>query len=1096
MSGPVEAVAPPAGLASGLSVLGRMGVSVVDEPAFRVLGPLQVTADGLEVGLTAKRQRTVLGMLLLSPNRVVSVGRLVAAVWESDPPSSSRVQVQICVSAVRRVLLEGRLGGDRVRTAADGYLIRVGPEELDSSVFQRKVREARKLAAADDAMEAAGMLRDALDLWRGPALSDLNAAAVRPGAGMLDEARLAAQEEYFDLVSGLGRHGEVIGQLGALVAEYPLRERFTAQLMLALYRAGRTAEALEVYQSSRRAHVEELGIEPGSGLRDLQDRLLRDERGLDLPTPVAPPPARSTSVPRQLPAAVRAFVGRAGQLKELNELPTLVTAGSSDTSGAGVVAVIAGTAGVGKTALALQWAHQVAGWFPDGQLFADLHGYSPAGPVRPAEALGQFLRALGVEPDRVPVDVEEAAGLYRTLLADQNVLVVLDNAVSAAQVRPLLPGTGTSMALVTSRDRLTGLVAHDGAHHVALDALTPTEARELLVAILGHRRVDAEPGAVTELARLCAYLPLALRVTAANLAHRPALRVADHIAELAAGSLLTALAVEGDTLPVRAAFDQSYLSVSEPARRLFRLLGPAPGYDITVDAAAALLDTTPDVAGNLLHRLAAAHLVGEPVIGRFTFHDLLRQYATERAERDDPEAERTAASRRLADWRLHTTRDAARALHPRMLLLSLPATTTTRPPAPAFAARADALAWLDAERPNLVAAVRHAAEYGPPEVAWSIADSMRGYLRAGQFPADWRTVADCGLGAARAAGEARAEAICQLSLANLGLYLGDYQQAVDSYASASTLAARAGWPECEFASANGRGLVHARSGRLDQAVEDFTQALALGEVIGGEDKRVSPLGNLGGVHLDRGEPRKAIACLEQALAICRRTGDRNGQAIQLANLGEAYLLLGQVEQALAHTTEAVAAHREAGDGGGEADALRQLADAHREAGRPDHAKELAHAALAAIGRGGQRRSEADALNTLGSIQQVLGRGDDAAGYHRRALDLAAGAGIHHAEVEALLGLAATDRAAPDLASPLAAAERALSIARRYGYRMLEGRTLTVLAALHRDRGDLAAALDLAGQALDSHRATGHRPGETRTLTVIEDIRHRIDTCPV
>jgi DNA-binding SARP family transcriptional activator len=490
---------------------------------FGVLGPLEVLADGQPVALGGPQQRGLLAVLLLDANRVVSQERLVSDLWGDDPPATARSLLHGCVAGLRRVLPPGP-DGQRLVTRSPGYLLRVAPGELDVARFEAL---AASTGSGHSLEEAAATLRAALALWRGPALHDLPLEACRSAAARLDERRLVVLERRIDVDLRLGKFADVAIELGVLMREHPLRERLWAQLMLALYGSGRQADALAAFRTLRAGLVDELGIEPSALLQQVErsvltggDALAAYSREIGGPAlELVPAASPGTPVPAQLPAAVSAFTGRAGELERLDGL--LADVGSS------AVAVVAGAAGVGKTALAVHWAHAVRDRFTGGQLYVDLRGHASTAPMTPFEALAGLLPALGVAPDRVPTDLDQAAALYRTMLADRRMVVVLDNAGSAEQVRPLLPGPG-SVVVVTSRHRLGGLVARDGAIHIALDVLTPAEAFALLSRLLRRQRIHAAPAATGELAELCGFLPLALRAAAANLILQTTQPVAGH----------------------------------------------------------------------------------------------------------------------------------------------------------------------------------------------------------------------------------------------------------------------------------------------------------------------------------------------------------------------------------------------------------------------------------------------------------------------------------------------------------------------------------------------------------------------------------------
>ncbi|MGI5492687.1 BTAD domain-containing putative transcriptional regulator [Microtetraspora malaysiensis] len=623
---------------------------------FGVLGPLIMRSDGEATRLTSAKQQTLLAALLCHANTPVSLERLMEALWEK-PPASAAANLRLYVHRLRRALQ----APERITSHGSGYVLAVHPGELDADRFGELAAEAGRARKAADLNRAGELLTEALALWRGKAYGDIaQTPLIRESAARLEEERLRAVEERADIDLALGRHGEVVPELTLLVDEHPYREVLRRHLMLALYRSGRQSEALEVFRRTRALLMEELGIEPGPELRLLHEAMLRGETDLwSSPHPSSPP------VPRELPAGTYGFTGRADAIEALD------AALAGDHAGIGgpvALTVIAGPAGVGKTALGVHWAQRIMHRFPNGQLYLNLRGYSAEPRLRPLEALTALLRALGMPPQRMPSDTAQAAALYRSLMAGRRMLVLLDNAASAEQVRPLLPGAVGCLVVVTSRNRLSGLIVREGARRVTLDVLTPVEARELFVSFLGERRVVSEPEAVAEVAELCGRLPLALRIAAAHLADRPLQRIAHYAVELAEGNRLAALEIAGDSgTAVRAALEESYETLAPEERRMFRLLGIAPGMDFTVEAAAAASGRGPQAAVRLLDRLAAAHLLDERVPGRFAFHDLVRLYARAQARVEDSDDERGEAVRRVYRWYLSGAESAADLLYSHVL---------------------------------------------------------------------------------------------------------------------------------------------------------------------------------------------------------------------------------------------------------------------------------------------------------------------------------------------------------------------------------------------------------------------------------------------
>jgi DNA-binding SARP family transcriptional activator/tetratricopeptide (TPR) repeat protein len=1093
---------------------------------YAILGPLEVRVGGRLIGLGGPQQRTVLALLLLGADRVVSTDRIIECLWV-EPPQAARNLVQGCVFNLRRALRVEEDGAVRqpLITRPSGYQLEVRPDELDRDRFEaiaQAAAEKLRDGGPGALLHGRELLRQALAEWRGPALDDIAADMCRAEAVRLDERRLAVFEEYIDVGLLLGAHADMVAELRVQIAQNPLRERLYAQLMLALRAADRQAEALAVFRELRTKLVEQLGIEPSPTLKQIEHALLsgadafevyrrgttepgrtggdparpgagagvgaaRTAAGAARPDPGRPaapsgPPARP--VPAQLPAAITGFTGRANHLLRLDGLVV-------DPSDAGAtIATITGPPGVGKSALAVHWAHRVRDRFPDGSLFIDLRGYPAGRAVQPIDAVTAALYALGVPAPEVPTDLDLASARYRTELAGRRVLVLLDNARSPEQIRPLLPGEAGCLVLVTSRDRLSGLIARDGAQRVNLDLFAPDEAELLVERLIGGERAEADPGSVAELARLCGYLPLALRITAANLLDHPDRDVAGHVAQLAAGNRLTGLAVDGDEhTAVRAAFAQSYTDLDPTAQRLFRLLGLCPGADIAAPAAAALAGLDPDATDRALRRLASAHLISQPAPGRYTLHDLLRLYAAERAHDDDPDDERTTAIERLLDWYLRGVDAAARMLYPAVLRLPLPADTCA---AMAFGDRAEALAFLDAERTNLRSTIQYAAEHGPHPAAWLLADALRGFLWLRRHLTDWLTIGQHGLAAAQAAGDRAAQAACHISIAVAEQCRDQHPTAVGHYVRAVELSRQIGWLEGESTAAGNLALTYVQWGRPRDALPYAAQALELARRSGRLASQMGNLGSLACIHHELGNLELAVDHGQQALALTRELGSPASEAIVLGNLAEAHHALGRHGTALHHASRALAVNREIGDRGNEPEALRILAAIHRDTGRLHIAVDHARDALTLAVDNGYRRFEAAARTTLATVHQRLGHYQRAVDEHQLALRVARHTDNRFAAVSALIGLADAYRRLGDPQRSVTCAERAIADAEETGQRVLQGAGHTALAAAHLALGRPGTAAEHAILALDIQQETGHRLGQVAALDVLADAARDTD----
>jgi DNA-binding SARP family transcriptional activator len=1050
---------------------------------FRILGPLEVLDEGRAINVGGPQQQALLAILLLHANRVVSTDRLVEHLWGDRAPSSARGLLQGCIAQLRRALQTG----DRqpLLTRAPGYLLEVRAGELDRDRFEELVETAHALEGDESTKgleERSALLTEALGLWHGPVLDGIQDDSGRVEALHLEERRLTVLEERIEIDLRLGRHAGVAGELRSYVRSHPLRERLWALLMMALARSDRQADALAAYRELRDTLVNQLGVEPSASVQELHRQILSGGMPIEEQPASVPPEARPQSfdltVPAQLPAGTAVFTGRARALKRLDEL-------LADAVDGVALGVISGTAGVGKTTVAVQWAHQVRERFPDGQLYVNLRGYSSSPPMRPIEALAAFLRALGVPADQVPVDPDQAAALYRTLLAGKRVLVVLDNAKTAEQVRPLLPGTSGCLVLVTSRERLGGLIAREGGQHLTLDVLDPEDASALLARLLGPERIAAEPHAAERLARLCARLPLALRIAAANLAFHQQGSIADQVADLVAGGRLNALQI-GDDEPsaVRSAFDLSYEALDRDARKVFRRLGLIPGPDVSAGAAAALADLPGPHATAVLNRLVGAHLVDQPEPGRYVFHDLLRLYAAERAESEDDDAERADASTRLYEWYLDQVAAAARQLYPQVLRLHVPASVEATYPDPTAA-----LAWLDAELPNLLAAIERTAAHGPSRYAWLLADGLRGYFWLRRNVVDWLAAARSGLVAAEREGDPRAQAAGHFGLGMAYLCLNRYPQVIEHQEAAQALSERAGWREGEANAQGNLAVVYGELGELGMSAALHLRALSVNREIGSRRGEAVNLCNLGGLYLFQGRLRLAGDYLSQAIRFYRDLGERHGLAVSTHQLGELYHRLGRYDEALSTIAEALAIYRKVGSVNGEGMALGALAAVHSDAGRQATAAEHVERALELVAGTSDRFTEAYTRNRLGVVRRRTGDLQAAIEQHTRALELARETSARHPEAEALIGLSVALNQVGRTDQALTHARHAVTAARSIGYQILHGQALTALATVLLD-SDLPAATEHAGEALALHRETGYRLGIARTLAVLAEAVER------
>jgi DNA-binding SARP family transcriptional activator/Tfp pilus assembly protein PilF len=866
-----------------------------------------------------------LAALMVDAGRILTLETLVDRVWGGSPPPGARPTLYAHISRLRQML--ARVGGEaRLVHRLGGYVLEVDLDRIDLHRFRRLVAQARTHPAG--AAEPLALLREAVTLWRGEPLAGLAGEWAARMRAIWGREQLEALVAWARAELKIGKPTAVLGPLSDLAGRYPLVESVTAVLMRALCAAGRAAEALDQFAITRRRLADELGTDPGPELQALYQAILHGHLGPAEAGVPRPNPPDAAVVPAQLPADVHGFTGRTDLLRRLDDL--LAPAGRN--AQAVVIAALCGTAGVGKTALAIHWAHWVADKFPDGQLYVDLHGFDAHGDsLSPAEAVRAFLDALGVASARIPPDLDAQAALYRSLVAGRRMLVVLDNARHADQVRPLLPGTPTALVVTTSRDQLTSLVAADGAIPFTVDLLTTDEARDLLVHRLGADQVAAEPGATREIITACARLPLALNIATAR-AQQTGFPLAALAAELSkADQRLDRLDAGDAATDMRAVFSWSYCTLTAAAARLFRLLSLHPGPDVSTRAVVSLARQPHSVARRLLTDLTRTNLLTEHTPGRYGFHDLLRVYATDLSRAHDPD--RTAALTRLLDHFVHTAHAAIRLLDPTRDPIPVPLGQPAFGSHPEHPADRDqAIAWLAVECPVLTAAVDSAASGGYARHAWQLAWTLHTFLeRQGhwhELVAAWQTALD----AAAQLPELLAQAHAHRFLAGAETLLGRYtaahahcQQALDIYIRQHDLA--------------GQAHTHHRLATLRQtqnhpgeALDHAQRALALFQAVGHHGGQADALNAIGWCHAHFGDPAQALICCRQALALVQQTGDHYGQANTWDSLGHTHHRLRHHAKATRCYQRALVLFRDLGARYKEASTLVRLGDAHHTAG--------------------------------------------------------------------------------------------------------------------------------------------------------------------
>ncbi|MFC6022634.1 BTAD domain-containing putative transcriptional regulator [Plantactinospora solaniradicis] len=925
-----------------------------------LLGDVRARVDGRSVDLGHARQQCVLVALLVDANRVVPADRLLDRVWGDQRPQRARNALSGYVSRLRGLL--GQNGDVTILRRSDGYLLTVDPDAVDLHRFHRLLTRARSATRGGGtgggtypggAESPAALLERALSLWRDEPFGTLDTPWLTGVRTALAAERLAAVLDLVDLALAGGRHAELLGELAARAAEHPFDERIAGQLMTALYRCGRQADALRHYQDVRSRLAEDLGMDPAAALQRLYHQILTNDPALEAtaapgrghgpaePAPTATTTPPSASAPRQLPAAPSAFTGRE---YELTELDALLEPGP-DSAG---TTVVSGSAGVGKSALALHWAHRTAERFPDGQLYVNLRGFDPDGVVvGPAEAVRGFLDAFGVPAQRVPIGLAAQTALYRSLVAGRRVLVVLDNARDAAQVRPLLPGAPGCATVVTSRNQLGGLVAIDGARAVTLDLFTLPEARRFLARRLGADRVADESAAIDEMVARCARLPLALAVVAARAAAQRGFRLADLVAELrTAGGSLDPFDGGEPAADVRAVFSWSYRALGPAAARLFRLIGLHPGPEVGVPATASMAGSPATAARRLLTELAQAHLLTERSPGRYVMHDLLRAYATEQADVEEAAPDRRAAANRLLDHYLHTAYAADRLLYPHRDPIVLAEPVPGAGPEP-LADRAEAMTWLRTEHQILHALVDWAGRTGFERYTWELAWSLTSFFNLRGYWHDQVAVQRTALEAACRIGDEAAQAHVHRNL----------------------------------------GRAHTQLGQLDQARAQLARALELFVAVGDRANQAQTQVNIARILEQQGRDMEALHHDQRSLDLYRDAGHLTGQARALNNIACMLTRLGDHDQARALCRQALRLNDEIGNRHGAATNWQSLGYLEYAAGAYRDAIAACRRALDLFGDVGDRAGEAETLTCLGEALRARGEVRAANQTWKRALTL-------------------------------------------------------------------------------------------------------------
>lgn len=1029
---------------------------------FRVLGPFETLIRSGRVRMPAS-QKILLASLVVRLGRTASVDELAEALWADRPPATYRQQLYKHVSALRELF-----GDNVVVTDEAGYRLNELRVHTDLQRFEAAVAQARQLRQDGEPALAAEQYRVGLSIWRGPALAGIDSESLRLAAARFEEQRMTVLEECTELELVLDKHADLVGELRALVSAHPFRERLAGHLMVALYRCGCQAEAFDTYQQIRLRLSDELGVEPSAHLQDLYGSLLRQDSALESPRASQ---TASAVVPAGLPRSLPSFTGRSGELVSL-----------TDAVDRGVgIAVVSGPRGMGKTALAVHWAHSVRERFPDGQLYLNLRG---ANGLTAADALLVFLRAFGLSAEAVPVDPDTQLLLYRSLLDGRRVLLVLDDVAAPAQIEPLLPGSAGCFVLITSQSRLGSLTALHDAHQIPLGPLPERDSLQLLEQMLGRARTSGDPHAVRELAQRCGHVPLTLRVAAASLVEQPERKTHDFVRTLGHGG-----APEPEdwefTVGVRAAFDLSYVNVSPDAKTLIRFMAVTPCSDFSWESASALLGTTVARTRSALVELERTHLVEQHLPGRYRLHDLIKLYARSRVLIDD---DMTDAVCRLLRCYVDGV-DAA---------VSAMASTARREQRPrfgddnafVFSDAASAVNWLRREHPNLIAAVGWAHEHGQDALCAHLVDALRTYFWFDRATPEWITTGWLGLASAERMNDVRLKAAVHRSLGQAFSVRGEisefthhYELAL-KYADESGDALRVGY----LRDAVGLALLHSADTR--SAETHFVAALEAAHAHADVPLEISSRVHLMDVRILRGQLTTVLAECEQAVSALRRCHYPHELGHLRGMWGRALLEVGRLDDALRELELAVDLHAECGDKVGTMQELIRIGEIDLTVGRYDHAWQIHHAAMdmardldnadlrcaAGIGM-------AAASLCTGDHDLALALAEDALRVSRQSGNTwrETAASVIAARVLAATG--AFDRAA-ELATS------GLTLMSHHGWKLRVGAAHHVLARIHLATGQQTDAAANAEAARAAHRACGQRLREVQDVMLIAALEGR------
>ncbi|MBQ1050208.1 tetratricopeptide repeat protein [Micromonospora sp. C51] len=965
---------------------------------FNMLGPLEAWSGGVRLELGGPIQRRVLATLLLDAGHMLPVPRLIEAAWGEDPPATGAHQIRKSVANLRSRIPEG---GQVLVTDGPGYTAVVTPTQLDLHEFTGWLDQGKELAASGRLREAAEALGAGLALWRGPALSGLDGPVIETATVLLGERHMAAVERYFELRLSLGETAELISELRGYVGRFPLRETLCGQLLLALYRSGRRAEALDEYGKVRERLVEKLGVDPGPALGRLYENMLREHPSLAAPAPIEPPTAAPADPPRNLPYDLADFVGRE---RELSQITASVRKRGQHTR----IVALDGMGGSGKTSLAVRAAHRLADEFPDGQLYIDLRGHTPyEQPVTTATALEILLRAARVPEERIPDDLPGRAAVWQSELSGKRMLILLDNAADVTVVIGLLPRSPDCLVIVTSRARLVDL---DGAEWISIGVMAPEESTSLIAEVLGAERTAAEQSETAELVRLCGHLPLALRIAAARLRNRPSWSLRYMVERLRDETYKLDELNSGER-GVATTLRLSYQGLGADCRSLFLLLSVHPGRAVDVFSAAAMLGLDVRETEDRLERLLDVHLLQQPDVGLYAYHNLVRSFALSLYDRM-PRKNGPALAGRLVDYYLAASEAACAVLFPGRgeRPTGLPRSAASLP---SFRQADDAQAWFAREDVTLVSVIDLAERESLDRHVVFLVRNLAFYLNLRGSLHEFRRVSRTAVAAARRIGEAGLLSICLSNLSVACWKLGLHEEGVSAAREGRDLAVVAEDRPTQAHSEGALGLHESMRGQFDQALGHLEAAVALERELGTPCAEAESLTVLSALYEQWGRYAEASGSARRAITLARQAGRHETELVALTDLALAQVGMGELAAAESSLVEARTLYDERTDPGQAAVTLALSAILASQRGDSEACGEYTDQAQTLVERSASPLRRAKVTNMLGRLFGACGDHDKALSLHVQACEVASAIGYRMEEAHALRGMAMATRALGD-----------------------------------------------------------------------------------